>query len=43
MASLAQSDYCAQNEFDPQDPRCAKLIISGKLVKVPRPKHAHNL
>ncbi|EEZ99047.1 protein CREG1 [Tribolium castaneum] len=34
MASLAESDYCKQKDFDPQDPRCAKLIITGKMLKI---------
>ncbi|CAH1373638.1 hypothetical protein MTP99_015007 [Tenebrio molitor] len=34
LASLAESEYCKQKNFDPQDPRCAKLIITGKMVKV---------
>lgn len=36
MATLAQSDYCKSENYDPQDPRCAKLIISGKLIKIPK-------
>lgn len=34
MATLAQSDYCRTENFDPQDPRCARLILTGRLVKV---------
>ncbi|KAJ8977693.1 hypothetical protein NQ317_005426 [Molorchus minor] len=34
MATLAQSDYCRAENLDPQDPRCAKLIISGTFVKI---------
>ncbi|RZC40965.1 Pyrid oxidase 2 domain containing protein [Asbolus verrucosus] len=34
LASLAESEYCKQKNFDPQDPRCAKLIITGKIIKV---------
>ncbi|XP_050308561.1 protein CREG1 [Anthonomus grandis grandis] len=34
MATLAESDYCTNKNYDPQDPRCAKVIISGKLLKV---------
>lgn len=33
MATLAQSDYCKTKDYDPQDPRCAKLIISGRIMK----------
>ncbi|KAG5877435.1 hypothetical protein JTB14_016893 [Gonioctena quinquepunctata] len=34
MATLAQSDYCETENFDPQDPRCAKVLITGRLKKV---------
>ncbi|KAF2899695.1 hypothetical protein ILUMI_06480 [Ignelater luminosus] len=34
MATLAESSYCSQNNLDPQDPRCAKVIISGHFHKV---------
>ncbi|KAJ8933740.1 hypothetical protein NQ314_013833 [Rhamnusium bicolor] len=34
MATLAQSDYCRTQNLDPQDPRCAKLIISGTYIKI---------
>lgn len=36
MASLAQSDFCQQKQWDPQDPRCAKTILTGRLKKVKR-------
>jgi len=34
MMSLAQSDYCSENQYDPEDPRCARLILNGRVVKV---------
>ena len=34
MFSLAQSDYCAQNGLDPQDPLCARLVLSGEFAPV---------
>lgn len=34
MASLAELEYCEREDFDPQDPRCAKVIITGRLKKV---------
>ncbi|XP_066248397.1 protein CREG1 [Euwallacea similis] len=34
MSTLAQSDYCKKRELDPQDPQCAKVIITGTFVKV---------
>jgi len=35
MFSLAQSDYCKKKSYDPEDPRCAQLTLTGKFVKVP--------
>jgi len=32
--SLAQGDYCNKKGFDPESPRCAHLIMTGKIVKV---------
>lgn len=34
LASLAESDYCKSQHFDPQDPRCARVILTGHLVRV---------
>ncbi|CAH0558671.1 unnamed protein product [Brassicogethes aeneus] len=34
MASLAEENYCSLKNFDPQDPRCAKVMITGKIIKV---------
>jgi len=34
LMSLAQSDYCSKNDYDAEDPRCARLILNGKVVKV---------
>lgn len=33
-ASLAQTDYCRQQSFDPQSPLCAHVILSGSVVEV---------
>lgn len=30
--SLAQGDYCKKNDLDAEDPRCAHLILTGKIV-----------
>jgi len=30
--SLAQGDYCEKKKLDPEDPRCAHLILTGKVV-----------
>lgn len=32
--SLAQSDYCKQKDFDPEDPRCAQVILTGRFLFV---------
>ncbi|VEN48309.1 unnamed protein product [Callosobruchus maculatus] len=34
MATLAETSYCESKSFDPQDPRCAKVISTGRLVTV---------
>jgi len=32
--SLAQGDYCKNKGYDPEDPRCAHIIMTGRIVKV---------
>ena len=32
--SLAQGSYCKQKDLDPEDPRCAHLILSGRFMPV---------
>lgn len=34
VVSEAQTGYCAQEKLDAEDPRCARLSMSGRLVKV---------
>lgn len=34
MTTLAQSEYCKSENLDPQDPRCARVLMSGKIEKV---------
>ena len=29
-----QGDYCQENNYDEQDPRCAHLILTGTVVKI---------
>ncbi|KAF0046329.1 hypothetical protein F2P81_002858 [Scophthalmus maximus] len=31
--TLAQTDYCRQQGFDPQSPLCARLILSGSVLQ----------
>ncbi|XP_067889957.1 protein CREG2 isoform X2 [Heterodontus francisci] len=33
--SEAETDYCRQNLIDPEDPRCARLTLTGQVVTVP--------
>ncbi|XP_067842321.1 protein CREG2 isoform X2 [Heptranchias perlo] len=33
--SEAETDYCRQNLIDPEDPRCARLTLTGQMVTVP--------
>ena len=30
----SQGDYCRENNYDEQDPRCAHLILTGTVVKI---------
>jgi len=32
--SLAQSGYCEKMNFDPEDPRCAHVILTGEFIKL---------
>jgi hypothetical protein len=32
--SLAQNGYCKAHNLDPEDPRCAHVILAGEVVKV---------
>ncbi|XP_068220483.1 protein CREG1 [Palaemon carinicauda] len=32
--SEAQSDYCHKNKYDPESPLCARILITGHIVKV---------
>lgn len=32
--SLAESTYCSTQQWDPQDPRCAQIILYGNIVTV---------
>ncbi|ENN82490.1 protein CREG1 [Dendroctonus ponderosae] len=41
LASLAQSNYCQEKSYDPQDPRCAKVMLSGTVEKVNKSTEEH--
>jgi len=32
--SLAQNGYCKTHSLDPEDPRCAHVILAGDVIKV---------
>nr|XP_019968131.1 PREDICTED: protein CREG1-like [Paralichthys olivaceus] len=32
--TLAQTDYCRQQSFDPQSPLCARVLLSGSVIQV---------
>jgi len=32
--TLAQGDYCKKKGYDPEDPRCAHIIMTGKIIKI---------
>lgn len=34
ITSLAESNYCSTQQWDPQDPRCAQIILYGNIVTV---------
>ncbi|KZC05320.1 PREDICTED: protein CREG1 [Dufourea novaeangliae] len=31
MMTLAQGDYCKSKQWDPMDPRCARVLLSGRV------------
>jgi len=33
--TLAESEYCSLNGYDPQDPPCPRLILTGSIEKIP--------
>ena len=32
--SLAQTSFCKKHQYDPEDPLCAHVILTGTLVRV---------
>lgn len=34
LVSLAEGNYCKDKNWDPMDPRCARVMLSGKIVAV---------
>ncbi|XP_053732390.1 protein CREG2 [Synchiropus splendidus] len=33
--SEAEGEFCRKKRYDPEDPRCARLTLTGKMVEVP--------
>ncbi|CAH1985973.1 unnamed protein product [Acanthoscelides obtectus] len=34
LATLAGTDYCTRKNYNPQDPRCPKVMITGKFLRL---------
>ncbi|XP_026330343.1 protein CREG1 [Hyposmocoma kahamanoa] len=34
LVSLEETGYCSKQQYDPQDPRCTRLMLSGKMKRV---------
>lgn len=34
MMTLAQGHYCTIKNYDPMDPRCARVVLTGKIRAV---------
>ena len=34
IVSLSQTSYCDSQQWDPEDPRCVQVILTGRFVKV---------
>ncbi|KAG6453362.1 hypothetical protein O3G_MSEX008100 [Manduca sexta] len=34
LVSLEETRYCEQQKYDPEDPRCTRLMLSGKMKKL---------
>lgn len=34
LLTLEETPYCEQRQWDPEDPRCTRLMLSGKMKKV---------
>ena len=33
---VLQGNYCTEKHYDPMDPRCAHIILTGNMVNVPK-------
>ncbi|KAF5306488.1 hypothetical protein FQR65_LT07316 [Abscondita terminalis] len=34
IASLAENDWCKQQNLEEEDPRCARVMMSGRFIKI---------
>lgn len=34
MTLAQEGDYCRSNDFDPEDPRCAHVILTGRVIRL---------
>lgn len=32
--TLEETDFCRKQNYDPEDPRCARVMLSGRMVRV---------
>nr|XP_033330034.1 protein CREG1 [Megalopta genalis] len=43
MMTLAQGSYCKSKNWDPMDPRCARILMSGKIITLNNDTTEHDL
>ncbi|XP_015589929.1 protein CREG1 [Cephus cinctus] len=43
MMTLAQGDYCKQKVWDPMDPRCARIVLTGKIKPIKNNTAEYNI
>ncbi|KAJ8675777.1 hypothetical protein QAD02_011563 [Eretmocerus hayati] len=43
LMSLVQGSWCAQKNYDPMDPRCARIILTGKVKKISENDTEHEI
>lgn len=43
LMTLAQGDYCKSKSWDPMDPRCARILLSGKIKAVKNESMEHEI
>lgn len=43
MMTLAQGDFCKGKQYDPMDPRCARILLSGKIKALKNESQEHEI